>query len=594
MRRGHNSLRPFRNKQLGLGRNQLWPLQRLQNVANTKEQGIAPSVVIVGAGPTGLAAANLLGMAGIKTWLLERNTDLSDCPKAITIDDEGLRICQAMGLADKITKHVVLDIEAHYLSKQHFLAKVSPTSRRNGYPLISTFHQPAFEAILFQGLDRFPCVEVRFQHIVETFVQDTEKVTLCVSTPDGTRLTIECDYLLACDGGKSPIRHALGIPMYHPTLLPGWQKQNTRETDTGQRWLVVDTVNDDDASTAATFFCEYTRPAMTVPAPHHARRWEFMLLAGEDDTSLSADDTIRELIHQARASHPTMRVEAQHSKPRIVRKTVYAFRSVVAQHFLQGRVFLLGDAAHLMPPFGGQGMNSGLRDAHNLCWKLQTVLQQHANPRLLETYHAERYPHVREMILFSSILGNIVMTTTRHASQLRNWFFTVVNALPPLRNAITEMRVKPQPRYSKGSLLLHANQNKKRLVGALLPQPQVLTRDGSMLLLDNVLGNGFVVLRLYEKPEYAFKDVPEDIGHQSGIKYVCVLPQGTVFAEEEQKHCEVVSDVDGVLGGFLRDSRDIFVVIRPDRYVAEVFKTEKVLLKEVHQITAHEEEGHSV
>ena len=205
----------------------------------TQEQRIAPSVIIVGAGPTGLAAANLLGMAGIKTCILERNADLSDCPKAITIDDEGLRICQAIGLADEIVKHVVLDIEAHYLSKQQFLAKVSPTSKRNGYPLISTFHQPAFEAVLLQGLDRFPCVEVCFQHTVEKFVQDAEKVTLSISTPDGTRSTIECDYLLACDGGKSPIRHALGIPMYHPTLLLERQRPHTRETDLEQRWLLL-------------------------------------------------------------------------------------------------------------------------------------------------------------------------------------------------------------------------------------------------------------------------------------------------------------------------------------------------------------------
>ena len=233
--------------------------------SHNQEQSTAPSVIIVGAGPTGLAAANLLGMAGIKTLILERNVTLSDCPKAISIDDEGLRICQAIGLIDEIVKHTVLGIEAHYISAQHFLAKVTPTSRRNGYPLISTFHQPTFETTLLEGLDRFPCVEVRFQHTVESLIQDTEKLTLQVSTPDGTRSTVTCDYLLACDGGRSPIRHALGISMYGPTLLPRLHKRSRRETENAQRWLVVDTINDDDTSTAATFFCEYTRPAVTVP-----------------------------------------------------------------------------------------------------------------------------------------------------------------------------------------------------------------------------------------------------------------------------------------------------------------------------------------
>ena len=569
------SLRPLQNKRSEQGRNELWPLQRLQHIANTEEQDIAPSIIIVGAGPTGLSAANLLGMAGIKTLVLERNADLSDCPKAISIDDEGLRICQAMGLIDEITEHVVLDIEAHYLSKQHFLTKVSPTSRRNGYPLISTFHQPAFEATLLQGLARFPCVEVRFQHTVETFVQDAEKVTLHINTPDGTLSTMDCDYLLACDGGKSPVRHTLDIPMYQPTLLPRRPRHNRRETDVGERWLVVDTINDDDTSTAATFFCNYTRPAVTVPAPHHARRWEFMLLPNEKDTDLLADETIYELIRQARAFHPTMRLEVPNSKPHVVRKTVYTFRSVVAQRFIQGRVFLLGDAAHLMPPFGGQGMNSGLRDAHNLCWKLQMVLQQHASPKLLETYHTERYPHVKEMVLFSSILGNIVMTTTQRASQIRDWLFALVNKIPPLRNAITEMRVKPQPRYSKGFLLASKDKRSKKFVGAFLPQPVILTRDGNKVLLDDVLGNGFAIIRLYEKPEQAFEDVPEKIGQLGEVKYVCVQPQGVPFAEVESERGEVVSDVDGVLGKFLQDRQDIFVVVRPDRYVMGVFNTKE-------------------
>ena len=544
-------------------------------------QGIAPSVVIVGAGPTGLSAANLLGMAGIQTLVLERNADISDYPKAISIDDEGLRICQAMGLIDEIIKYVVLDIEAHYLSKQHFLARVSPTSRRNGYPLISTFHQPAFEATLLQGLARFPNVEVRFQHTVETFVQNAENVTLSIRTPDETRSTINCDYLLACDGGKSPIRHALGIPMYQPTLLPRRQSQNRRETDVGQRWLVVDTINDDDTSTAATFFCDYTRPAVTVPAPQHARRWEFMLLAGEKDTDLLNDETIHELIRQARASHPITHKETQDSKPHIVRKTFYTFRSVVAQRFMHHRVFLLGDAAHLMPPFGGQGMNSGLRDAHNLCWKLQMVLQQQASYKLLETYHTERYPHVREMILFSSILGNIVMTTTQRASQLRDWVFALIRAIPPLRNAITEMHVKPQPRYSKGFLLAPKDKRNKKLVGAFLPQPLMLTQDGTRVLLDDVLGNRFAIIRLYENPEHAFKDVPEDMGQQWGVKYVCVLPQGTPFTEIEYEHCEVVSDADGVLGKFLQDRQNIFVVVRPDRYVTGVSGVTEIQICEI-------------
>ncbi len=573
------------------------------NAENAQANTTSIPIIIVGAGPTGLAAANLLGMAGIETLVLERNASLSDCPKAISIDDEGLRVCQAMGLYDEVVKHVVLNIEAHYVSARHLFAKVAPTRQRNGFPLISTFDQPAFEEALLQGLTRFPNIEVRFQHTVETCVQDKDNVTLMVSTPDDTYYTVQCTYLLACDGGKSPIRHMLNIPMEKPTLLPRLRRRSKRETDKRQRWLVVDTLNDDDTSTAATFFCNYQRPAVSVPAPHNARRWEFMLLPGENGEDLLNDSTIHDLIERARATHPSMRNPIQQHKPVIIRKTIYTFRAVLAQKFMQGRIFLLGDAAHLMPPFGGQGMNSGLRDAHNLCWKLQLVLQGRATPRLLETYSSERYPHVKEMILFSSLLGDVVMTTTRTGAWFRDRFFALINALPPLRNAITEMRVKPQPRYRKEFLegMVGTDLSRPRggaggntfpnrivarmlprpsptedainrsLLGAFLPQPYVSNSQGGRVLLDDVLGNGFVVLRLYEEPGQAFEDVQGEIWQQLGVKRVCVLPQNTSSEGVSSEKCEVVCDVDGQLGVFLQQRQDIVVLVRPDRYVARIY-----------------------
>src|SRR5260370_15122235 len=158
------------------------------------------SIIIVGAGPTGLAMGNLLGMFGIDVLILERNAGLSDFPKAISIDDEGLRICQAMGLGHAVIENVLLDIDAHYISGNHYLSKVSPPSQRNGYPLISTFHQPEFEATLLHGLKRFQCVSILFQHTVETFEQSDTEVSLSVRTPERVLKTFTYAYLLACVG----------------------------------------------------------------------------------------------------------------------------------------------------------------------------------------------------------------------------------------------------------------------------------------------------------------------------------------------------------------------------------------------------------
>jgi 3-(3-hydroxy-phenyl)propionate hydroxylase len=264
------------------------------------------SVVLVGAGPTGLSAANFLGKAGIDTLLLERNATLSDIPRAISIDDEGLRTCQAMGLGNAILENVLLNVDAHYLSGRYYLSKIAPTSNRNGYPLISTFHQPAFEATLLQGLERFACVEVLFQHTVETFVQYEHAVHISARSADGLFYDIECLYLLACDGGKSNIRHALGIPMQEVNLqgllLPTARGNTKRNHRYAQKWLVVDTAQDEDKLVTVTFFCNPTRPAVTVPAPNSRRRWEFMLLPGEDVKDLLPVEVIQQLIQQTRAS----------------------------------------------------------------------------------------------------------------------------------------------------------------------------------------------------------------------------------------------------------------------------------------------------
>ena len=504
------------------------------------------SVIIVGAGPTGLMLGNLLGILGIDTLILERNTGLSDCPKAISLDDEGLRICQAAGLSEEVIGNVLLDIDAHYVSAGRLFAKVAPTTKRNGYPLISTFHQPEFEATLLAGLKRFACVNLGFQHTVETFKQTDYGVVVSVRSPEGALQEVTCTYLLACDGAKSTIRHTLGIPMQGTTFA--------------QRWLVVDCIHDEDPTAVATFFCNPQRPAVSVPAPHHGRRWEFMLLPGEQEEQFLHEEHIHALIQQHGGSR----------NPHIVRQAVYTFHATLAKTFAQGRVFLLGDAAHLMPPFGGQGMNSGLRDAHNLAWKLALVLQGLASPALLDTYHQERYAHTAEMIWLSSFLGTIVMPTARPVAVLRDALFHTLNAIPTVHEFLTEARLKPQPRYKHGFLLSSGSRHSKAVAGLMLPQPEVMTAQGKRVLLDDVLGTGFALLRLHDNPAEAFAALKTDIWGRLGIRFICVQPGQDIAAECSE--CVVVGDVQQEISKFLLNDRELFVLVRPDRYICGAFR----------------------
>lgn len=512
-------------------------------------------VVIVGAGPTGLAAANLLGQAGIDTLILERNSGLSTFPKAISLDDEGLRICQSLGLGEEILAHALLNLEVHYRAGGRLLSRVAPTGRRNGYPFTSTFYQPEFEEILLRGLQRFPCITIHFSHTLEACQQSDEQVVLTVRTPNGSLQAITCDYLLACDGGKSTIRRALTIHMRGMTFA--------------QPWLVLDSTDDAQTAPIATFFCDPQRPAMTILAPQQRRRWEFMLLPEETEEDVLKDEHISALLKQVGCT----------AAPHLTRKAIYTFHAAIATTFARGRIFLLGDAAHLMPPFGGQGMNSGLRDAHNLCWKLALVLHGLATPQLLNTYEQERYPHVAEMIRFSSFLGKVIMPTSKPIAMLRNIVLRTLNTIPITRTIFTEARIKPVPRYKRGAILRIDMRNTRALTGLLLPQPEVITADGKHVLLDDVLGPGFAVICCHFDSIKVFEKLNAQFWQNLGARFVCVQPTEKTGKEialnysaplpEIPLHVVQTDDTE-----FLRQCRDVYVVVRPDRYVLGVFKVQ--------------------
>jgi 3-(3-hydroxy-phenyl)propionate hydroxylase len=511
------------------------------------------SVVIVGAGPTGLAAANLLGQAGIDTLLLERNPGLSTFPKAISLDDEGLRICQSLGSGERILAHALLNLEVHYLSGGRLLARVAPTGRRNGYPFTSTFYQPEFEQILLRGLQRSPCVQMCFSHTVESCQQTNEQVMLTVRMPDGSSQEITCDYLLACDGGKSTIRRALNISMRGMTFA--------------QPWLVLDSIDDSQTAAIATFFCDPQRPAMTILAPQQRRRWEFMLLPGETEEDVLREEHISALLQQIGCTYA----------PHLTRKAIYTFHAAIATTFTRGRIFLLGDAAHLMPPFGGQGMNSGLRDAHNLCWKLVLVLQGQASPQLLATYQQERYPHAAAMIRFSSFLGKVIMPTSKPIAMLRDIVLRTLNTIPITRTIFTEASIKPAPRYKRGAILRNHMRKARALTGLLLPQPEVITADGRHILLDDILGPGFAIVCCHPDPIKVFAELNTQFWQELGVRFVCVQPTektGKVIALD---HSAILPGIPFYVvqtddTNFLRLCRDVCVVVRPDHYVLGTFK----------------------
>jgi 3-(3-hydroxy-phenyl)propionate hydroxylase len=509
------------------------------------------TVAIVGAGPTGLTLANLLGAEGVRGLVVERNRTTVQEPRAVSIDDESLRTMQAAGLADAVLSEIVPGYGSHYLSRNgRRFVTVQPTETPYGYPRRSAFRQPILERRLREGLARWPSVETLFGHTLESFMEHDSGVSLRVHDPEGRPLELECDYLVGCDGANSTTRRILGIALEGSSF--------------SERWLIVDLENSEVDSPHTLVFCDPLRPCVALPGPHRTRRFEFKLHAHERDEDLLAPGVIDRLLSTHGAD----------PRSTVTRNVVYRFHARVAASWAVGRVLLAGDAAHLTPPFAGQGMNSGVRDAHNLAWKLAALARGQVGPGILDTYETERRPHVWEMIQLALRMGRVMAPRNRLSAWAVQSGFRLLGLCPPVRDYIVQMRYKPQPRFAAGFLVPDGRGARRTLVGRLLPQPVVVTSDHRAVLLDTVLGNRFVLLARTADPRAVFAAATQPIWDRLGAKRVAVLPAGTVSGA--LPGIEIVRDRDGALSAALADYADYYVLVRPDHYVAACIRAGEI------------------
>jgi 3-(3-hydroxy-phenyl)propionate hydroxylase len=501
-------------------------------------------VAIVGAGPTGLTLANLLGVYGVACVLIERNAATVHEPRAVSIDDESLRTMQAADLAAEVMAETVHGYGSHYYSARgRCFAKVQPTAEPYGFPRRNAFRQPILERQLREALARFPHATALFEHEVVSFNQSESGVALRVRH-DGGETEIACDYLVACDGASSPARRALGIAMSGSTFR--------------ERWLIVDLEDSPVTSPHTKVWSDPARPTIALPGPNLTRRYEFMLHEHETDADLLAPAMVRQLLETHEAA----------PQSRIVRTVVYTFHARLAERWSQGRVLLAGDAAHLTPPFAGQGMNSGLRDASNLAWKLAAVTQGRLGPALLKSYEPERRDHAWSMIEFALDIGRVMRPPNALAAFVLEYGFLALALFPKARDYIAQMKFKPPPRFREGFIVPDGAGAKKTLVGRMLPQPRVVTADGREALLDDVLGNGFALLVHSNRPEIALSALDGAPWRDLDARIVVMRPDGRAAANAVR----ALGAPDARLARFA----DHVLLLRPDRYVAGCFPVDEV------------------
>ncbi|MFV9473506.1 bifunctional 3-(3-hydroxy-phenyl)propionate/3-hydroxycinnamic acid hydroxylase [Advenella sp. RU8] len=476
-------------------------------------------VAIVGYGPVGATLAGLLGQEGLKVLVLDREAAIYPLPRAIHFDGEVMRIFQSLGLKGKVQQISRPGIHGmHFVNAEGETLLVRAGSAENGPNGCANnyyFHQPELEVLLREKVAGHENVTVRLRTELTGIVEEAGHVVLTVQNHiTNTAENYQAKYVVGCDGARSLVRNTMNSPMENLGLR--------------QQWLVFDVLLKQDVQLPPYTIqhCDPARPMTYCNVVGNRRRWEIMVMPDDNQEELVKPDNIWKMLER------WIRPE----QADLERAVIYTFNSLIAQGWRKGRLMLAGDAAHQTPPFLGQGLCAGIRDAANLYWKLKAVISGSASDALLDTYETERSAHVHEVIGLAVYLGSIIQTTDPEQAAERDRKF---------REEASREFFMPVSQLGEG--LWDAQ---RQAGGQLFFQP----KNKAGIALDDLVGNRFAIVHTNKDQLNRLSDL---------------LPASVDIVPVEIDTEEV--------GNWLAEKDAEFVVLRPDRYVLGTGKNEAQL-----------------
>ncbi|MBT1265490.1 bifunctional 3-(3-hydroxy-phenyl)propionate/3-hydroxycinnamic acid hydroxylase [Pseudomonas sp. VS38] len=506
---------------------------------NNKSTPLPPSVdvLIVGFGPVGAALAALLGRYHVNAVVIDKRHEILRMPRAIALDNEALRMLQLIGLPeDAFDKLVIPEVKMHCPLVGQF-SRANTSGCIDGHPKLVTFYQPDLENALRSRLLQYPCITTCTGYELQDVQQHGDHVEAFLLDEDGMTFTVNAKYLIGADGAGSRVRTLIGQDFTGQTYAEDWLIVDAN----GRQGQAIDHVE---------FLCDHRRPTPHMPAPGGRERWEFMLHPGETREEMEQPHRIAQLLAPG--------VKAADLS--IERTAVYRFHARCCDSFQKGRVFLIGDAAHITPPFVGQGLVAGLRDACNLGWKLAWVLDGRAAPRILGSYDQERRPHAKEMIDLAKLMGRAVMPRNAVVALLIHGLMKSLTLFPPARRLFEELDIKPKNRFKKG-LFSTQRKTKSLPVGGLLNQCLVRDPIHGIVLSDDVLGDQMTLIGFGNDPRQLLETATQERWQAHGGGYLQIVQRG----QRGNPGTHWVEDLSGELLKCL--PKNTLLIVRPDRIV---------------------------